>query len=314
MPEAADCSAAGTEAVRPSLPPNAEPGGLGNAPAMQIRDCVVDPSIRPLVMGVLNVTPDSFSDGGRFFDRERAVARAQEMIAEGADMIDVGPESTRPGADDVPADEQIGRAVGVIRAIREFDPQVVISIDTRLGSVARAALDAGADMINDTSALRDDPALVTVAAESGAAVVLMHRRGTPKVMQAGGGPEYHDVIADIRNFLAARMQFAEQHGVDRSRIILDPGIGFGKRVNDNLMILRELPQFADLGRPLLVGASRKRFLGALLGLDRPEERLAGSLACAALATMSGAAILRVHDVRATVEVIRTCVAIRNARA
>lgn len=296
-----------------SRPADTDPFEQAGPARLRIRECVVDASERPLVMGILNVTPDSFTDGGRYDSLPRALSRAREMIAEGADIIDVGPESTRPGAHDVPADEQICRAVAVIRAVREDDRRIAVSIDTRLGVVARAALDAGADLINDTSALRDDPALAGVAAESGAALVLMHRRGSLKDMQAGGGPEYRDVVAEIRDFFVERMRFAEACGIDRSRIILDPGIGFGKRVEDNLTILRELSRFADLGRPLLVGASRKRFLGAVLGLDDPGDRVAGSLACAALATMSGAAVLRAHDVRATVEVMRTCTAIRGPR-
>ena len=188
------------------------------------------PPSPPLVMGILNVTPDSFSDGGDYFTRDAAVAHALNMIAEGADIVDIGGESTRPGAVPTPAEEQMRRAIPVIRAIRLRNSDIAISIDTRAAAVARAAVDAGADIINDVSALRDDPDMADVVAASGAAVVLMHRRGTSGDMQDGGGPLYDDVIAEISAFLQQRRDFAAGRGIDRSRIILDPGLGFGKRV------------------------------------------------------------------------------------
>ncbi len=273
---------------------------------------------RPWVMGILNVTPDSFSDGGAFADRDAACAHAARMIAEGAAIIDVGPESTRPGAMEVPADEQIRRAVPVVEAIRAAHPRVVISIDTRLASVARAALAAGADIINDVSALRDDAAMVEAAAATGATVILMHRRGTSRTMQEGGGPHYDDVIGEICAFLRARMAFAESGGVRRAQWWIDPGLGFGKRVEHNVAILRHLDRFVALGAPVVVGASRKRFVGAVVGegnpsvADAPRERLAGTLACATIAALAGAAVIRAHDVRATVDAVRMCAAVRAA--
>ncbi len=264
-------------------------------------------------MGVLNVTPDSFSDGGDYCAPERAVDRALAMIEEGADIVDVGPESTRPGVSrPVPATEQIDRAIPVIEAVRAVDTHIAISIDTRLAAVAKAALGAGADIVNDVSALRDDPAMVGVIATSGAAVVLMHMRGTPAAMQAGGGPHYDDVVGEIAAFLGQRRQYATRCGVDPSRIIFDPGIGFGKRVEDNLLILRHLDRFVALGQPVLVGASRKSFIGRILGLEMPRQRMAGSLACAGMAVIAGASIVRAHDVRPTVEVVRMCSAVRHA--
>lgn len=273
------------------------------------RERRLDLSARPLVMGILNVTPDSFSDGGRYLRVEAAVARAAEMINEGADIIDVGPESTRPGAQAVPAAEQIRRAVPVIAALRGRHPSLGLSVDTRLAEVAREALRAGADIVNDISALRDDAGLASVIAEFEAAVVLMHRRGTPQTMQAGGGPTYDDVVGEIAGFLAERIAFAEAAGIARDRIVVDPGLGFGKRLEDNWRMMLHLDRFAALGRPLLVGASRKSFLGALLAeedpaaVSDPARRVGGSLACAAVAALSGAAIVRVHDVAATVQVL-----------
>ena len=262
-------------------------------------------------MGILNVTPDSFSDGGDYFTRDAAIAHALNMIAEGADIIDIGGESTRPGAEPTPAEEQMRRAIPVILAIRMRNSDIAISIDTRAAAVARAAVDAGADIINDVSALRDDPDMADVVAASGAAVVLMHRRGTSADMQDGGGPHYDDVIAEITAFLQQRRDFAAGRGIDRSRIILDPGLGFGKRVEHNLTILRHLDRLVALEQPVLVGASRKRFLGSVLGVDEPKQRLAGSLACAVIAALAGAAILRVHDVRATVDAVQLCSAVHG---
>ncbi len=271
------------------------------------------PVIPPLVMGVINVTPDSFSDGGECHDHDAAVARAMTMISDGAAIIDVGPESTRPGSRGVSADEQIRRAIPVIESIRSRDSRIAISIDTCSAAVARAAVGAGADMINDTSALRDDPALVEVVAEKQASVVLMHRRGMPATMQENGGPAYGDILREIGDFLCERREFAVGQGIAHSRIVLDPGIGFGKRTEHNLTILRSLDHFVALGQPLLVGVSRKRFIGAVLGLDIPRERDAGSLACAVMATLAGVSIIRTHDVRSTVQAVRICNAIRRSR-
>jgi dihydropteroate synthase len=300
------------------------------------------PAQRPLVMGILNVTPDSFSDGGEYQQPTKAMARALQMVADGADIIDVGPESTRPGASEVSIEEQIGRCVPVIEAIRSHDDEIPISIDTRLAGVAQAALEAGADLINDVSALRDDPAMVDLVAAAGTPVVLMHRKGTPATMQDRGGPDYHDVVGEICTFLSGRARFAIDNGIDPGHIIVDPGIGFGKRVEHNLMILRRLDRLVALGHPVLVGASRKSFIGSVLGGPRnsigqptpsnrggvaesagpnehksgpehdPRTRQAASLACATLAIMAGASIIRTHDVRATLEVVQLCTAVIRA--
>ncbi len=265
---------------------------------------------RPLVMGILNVTPDSFSDGGSYFDPKRAVAHADDMVDAGADIIDVGPESTRPGADPVAAQEQISRAIPVIERIREAHPSLAISLDTRLLDVARAGLDAGADIINDVSALRDAPEIAPLAAERGAGLILMHMQGTPATMQAA--PHYEDVLAEVSAFLESRAEIAEAAGVPRQHIILDPGIGFGKTVEHNLTLLSNLGHLVLLGYPILLGASRKRFLARLAaGGEEPDQRLGSSLACVAQAACCGVKIVRVHDVRATRQLIDTLAAIRG---
>lgn len=264
----------------------------------------------PRIMGILNVTPDSFSDGGEFADAGGAIEAGLRMIEEGADIIDVGPESTRPASLPVPADEQIARAIPVIEGLRRRGAGVDISIDTRSAAVAEAALAAGATMVNDVSALRDDPRMVEVVVRAGASVVLMHMKGSPADMQRGGGPTYDDLIGEIIAFLRERCDWAVARGVRRERIIVDPGLGFGKRFEHNLEIMRELRRFAELGRPLLVGASRKGFIGHVLGREDPKDRLHGSLACAVLAADHGASILRVHDVGATAQALRMWAAVR----
>jgi len=263
-------------------------------------------------MGILNVTPDSFSDGGYHFAVDAALSRAQAMLVEGADIIDVGAESTRPGSQPVPADEQIRRAIPVVRAMCEAHPKAIISIDTRSAGVAHEAILAGAAMINDVSAMRDDPAIMELAAGSGVYVVLMHRRGSSPDMQKDGGPHYDNVIAEVAEFLAERRDAAVNGGVHQSRIILDPGIGFGKRAGHNWTILARLDRIIELGQPVLIGVSRKRFLGGLPGLENPKARDAASLGCAVWAAISGACILRVHDVASTVQSIRAIEAIRRA--
>jgi dihydropteroate synthase len=258
-------------------------------------------SRRVHVMGILNVTPDSFSDGGKWRETEAAFRRGLEMIDEGADVIDVGGESTRPGSDYVEADEEIRRVVPVIERLCREKPGVVVSVDTRKAPVARPALDAGARIVNDVSALRDDPALGGLAAERGAPVILMHMKGTPRNMQKD--PQYDDLLGEVRAFFEDALARAEAAGIPRSRTILDPGIGFGKRLEDNLALLNRLDEFASLGRPVLVGASRKSFIGATLDLP-VEERLEGTLAATALAVARGARIIRAHDVKANVRVVR----------
>ncbi|UCG16202.1 MAG: dihydropteroate synthase [Phycisphaerales bacterium] len=266
------------------------------------------PSEPPVVMGVLNVTPDSFSDGGRFVDVETAVAHATRMIDDGAAIIDVGAESTRPGSRPVPDTEQVRRAAPVIKRIRRRHPHVCISIDTQSAAVARAALDAGADWINDISALRADPAMADLAATTGAPVVLMHMQGTPQTMQ--DNPTYDDVVGEVAAFLARQVSAAESAGIRPERIVIDPGIGFGKRTEHNLQILARLREIVAIGPAVLIGASRKSFIGKTLGIDDPEDRLAGSLACAAVAALAGARIIRAHDVRETVHAARICHSIK----
>ncbi len=268
----------------------------------------------PFVFGVLNVTPDSFSDGGTYRSPQEAVAAGERMAADGADVIDVGGESTRPGSRPVPPDEQRRRVEPVIAALaRRLGPGgPAISIDTRSAVVASAAIEAGASLINDVSALRDDPAMAEVAARHGCGVVLMHMQGSPETMQVD--PCYEDVIGEIAAFLADRVAEARRHGLPAERLILDPGIGFGKTTQHNLQILANLPGLRVAGLPLLVGPSRKRFIGEVLGLDRPADRLAGTLASVAAAVLAGAECVRVHDVRPAREVADLCAAIRRAGA
>jgi dihydropteroate synthase len=251
--------------------------------------------LRTWVMGILNVTPDSFSDGGACRGPEEAAARGVEMIAEGADIIDVGGESTRPGSRPVPEDEELDRVVPAVRALRERT-DALISVDTTKAAVAREALAAGADIVNDVSALRFDPRMAGVVAASGAPVVLMHMRGTPETMQSF--PAYGDLFGEISAFLAERIEAARAAGIAAEKIIIDPGIGFGKTVEDNLALVDGLDFLGALDRPVLAGASRKGFIGKVLGLQ-VGDRLEGSLAAGVLCVARGAHILRVHDVRST---------------
>ena len=263
----------------------------------------------PVVMGILNVTPDSFSDGGLHATREQALARARQMVGEGAAIIDIGGESTRPGAAPVTEAEELERVVPVIeRLSRELD--VVLSVDTTKPAVMREACRAGAEIINDINALRAESA-VDVAAAAGAAVCLMHMQGEPRTMQQD--PRYADVVAEVHGFLGARMQACLAAGIPRERLVLDPGFGFGKRLEHNLALLGRLEAFADLECPLLVGLSRKSMFGQLLG-QPVEGRLAGSLAGAVLAAWQGARILRVHDVGPTVEALKVAQSAKQAGA
>ena len=245
-----------------------------------------------LVMGVLNVTPDSFSDGGLHLDVDRAFDHAQQMIAGGADLIDIGGESTRPGAGRIPADEQIGRVVPVIERVAKLG--VAISIDTTLAPVAEAALNAGATIVNDISAGREDPKLVDLVARRACAVILMHMQGSPATMQLN--PIYADVVAEVRDHLLARAGILEAAGVERSHIVLDPGIGFGKSVEHNLLLLKHLDTLVKTGYPVLVGTSRKGFIGKVLDLPASGDRLHGTAATVAWAVANGVGIVRVHDV------------------
>ncbi|MBX6312497.1 MAG: dihydropteroate synthase [Isosphaeraceae bacterium] len=251
-------------------------------------------------MGIVNVTPDSFSDGGRALALHAAVAQAERMEAEGADLIDIGGESSRPGAEPIDLDEELRRVVPAVAAIARA-VRIPISVDTTKAEVARRALEAGAAIVNDITALGGDPAMPRVVAEAGAGVVLMHMQGTPRTMQLD--PRYDDVVAEVRDFLARRLEWAEALGIARERIALDPGIGFGKTLAHNLTLLRHLDRLADLGCALLVGTSRKGFLGTLTG--RPiSERATASAVSGLAAIVRGAQVVRVHDVGAMADALK----------
>jgi dihydropteroate synthase len=246
---------------------------------------------RPKIMGIVNVTPDSFSDGGEFLDAGRAIAHGRQLATEGADVLDIGGESTRPGAEAVDADEELRRVVPVVEALA--GDGLTISIDTSKVPVAAAALDAGAAMVNDVTALRAEPELAGLCAERGAEVVLMHMLGDPRTMQED--PTYDDVVDDVRAFLAERIDFATAEGVDENRIWVDPGIGFGKTVEHNLELHRRLGELVELGRPITFGSSRKSFIGKLTGAE-VDRRLGGTIASNVIAWANGAGMLRVHEV------------------
>jgi dihydropteroate synthase len=250
-------------------------------------------------MGILNVTPDSFSDGGRFLRPEAAIEHGGRLLAEGAHIIDVGGESTRPGAAPVPVAEELARVGPVVEELARRAAGAIISIDTSKAAVARAALDAGARLVNDVTALRGDAAMAALVAESGAECCLMHMRGEPRTMQRS--PRYHDVVGEVKAFLEERLTFAVGEGIPERRVLLDPGIGFGKTVEHNLELLRRLHELASLGRPIVIGTSRKSFLGRIAGGAagaplRPDARLPGTLASNVIALERGASVFRVHDV------------------
>lgn len=268
-------------------------------PRWEARGRAIVEGPRPRVMAILNVTPDSFSDGGRAEGIDAALRRAETFLAEGADLLDVGGESTRPGSEPISVDEELRRVVPVVRALTERF-SVPISVDTTKVEVARECLDAGAAIINDIRGL-DDPEMAELAGRSAAGVVLMHMAGTPRTMQ--DDPRYEDVVREVRDFLAARVSRAEAAGIPRSRIAIDPGIGFGKTIEHNLALLRNLDRFADLGCALLIGTSRKGFLGRLTGRPIPERGVA-SVASALAAASLGANVVRVHDVGMTVDAFR----------
>ena len=257
------------------------------------------------LMGVLNVTPDSFSDGGAFLDAERAIAHGRELAAEGADILDVGGESTRPGAAAVEAAEELERVGPVLEALAG---DLTVSIDTSKLEVARAALDAGAEIVNDVTALRAEPELADLCADRECTVVLMHMLGAPRTMQ--DDPRYDDVVEDVRSFLAERIEDAVAAGVDEERIWIDPGIGFGKTVEHNLELTRRLGEVAELGRPVVYGSSRKSFIGKLTGADA-DQRLGGTIASNVLAAEQGADVLRIHDVAAMRDALVTAEAIHG---
>ena len=263
------------------------------------------PTSRPLLMGIVNVTPDSFSDGGKFTNASRAIEHAERLIDAGADIIDIGGESTRPGAPLTSSDEELARVLPVLAGI--IDAGVPVSIDTQKTAVMRAAIDAGASMINDVNALQAEGALALCAA-SRVAVCLMHRQGTAADMQ--DDPYYDDVVVEVSAYLAARAAASSAAGIGSDRIVIDPGFGFGKTVAHNFILLRDLQSFCSLGYPVLAGLSRKSSLGAVTSRV-VEDRLAGSLAAALLAAQNGATILRVHDVRETADVLKVWQAMRK---
>ncbi|OGP20734.1 MAG: dihydropteroate synthase [Deltaproteobacteria bacterium RBG_16_66_15] len=273
-----------------------------------IPDGVLELAGTPLVMGVVNVTPDSFSDGGAYRSSEEAAERGLEMEAQGASILDVGGESTRPGSRPVPADEEMRRVIPVIRRLAA-KAKAAISVDTTKAAVAKEAIAAGARIVNDTSALADDPAMSSVVRESGAAVVLMHRRGAPATMQEA--PRYDSLFDELLTELSDRIDAATGAGIDRDRILVDPGIGFGKRLCDNLALHRHLDELRVLGRPIVFGPSRKSFIAALTGAS-PSEREFGTAASVAAATMNGAHVVRVHGVKEMREVVQVADAIRRA--
>jgi len=258
-----------------------------------------------LVMGIVNVTPDSFSDGGRFLDPSTAVAHGLALIGQGADILDIGGESTRPGATPVAEDEELRRVLPVIRDLAR-QVQVPISVDTMKPGVAGAALDAGASIVNDVGANRDDEAMWRVVAETGAGYVAMHMRGTPQTMQSA--PMYENVVDEVHRFLADRLERLSNCGVSGDQVIVDPGIGFGKTVEHNLQLLAGMRRLTDLGRPVLVGVSRKSFMGKLLG-ETVGDRLPAALACTSLAVEAGVQLIRTHDVAQTVQTVRMTEAI-----
>lgn len=266
---------------------------------------------RTLVMGVINMTPDSFSDGGSIAGAEAGLRHAVTLIGEGADILDVGGESSRPGAKPVPVKEELRRVIPLIRLIaRETD--VPVSVDTAKSEVARQAVDAGAEIVNDITALRGDRRMARVTAEARVPVILMHMRGTPRTMQKGK-LTYRSLLGEILRFLSDRIEQASSAGVSRDRIVVDPGIGFGKSVQDNLRLLRHLGEFSALGRPVCVGVSRKHFTGEITGVGKPQERLEGTAAAVTAAILNGADIVRVHDVAVMKRVAAMADAVRGKR-
>jgi len=263
---------------------------------------------RIYIMGILNVTPDSFSDGGMYFSPSKAIEKGIELEQEGADIIDVGGESTRPGATPVPVDEELRRVIPVIKELSR-SVKIPISIDTYKSRVAKEAIEAGASIINDVSALRFDPDMIHVLQKYDVKVVLMHMLGTPATMQKN--PEYKDVVAEVFEFLKERIQFAENMGIKKDRIIIDPGIGFGKKLIHNLLLIKHIDRFKTLGCPVLIGPSRKSFIGEILNLP-VQERMEGTAGAVAYAIMKGVNIVRVHDVRSIKRMIKVMEGIENA--
>ncbi|SJM89834.1 dihydropteroate synthase [Crenothrix polyspora] len=266
---------------------------------------------KPLIMGILNVTPDSFSDGGQFLKVDNAVQQVERMLAEGADIIDIGGESTRPGAVSVPVEEQIQRIVPVITAIRQRGITVLISVDTTLSCVAKAALLAGANIINDISAGDDDVSILSLAAQLQVPIILMHRQGLPQTMQ--DNPHYDNVVQEVVDGLKAKIDAALAVGIKPNNIIIDPGIGFGKRKQDNLALLANLNSLVVLGFPVLLGTSRKRFMGSLCNVSEPMQLVTATAVTTALGVMAGVRVFRVHDVKENRQAVDVAWAIRQSR-
>jgi dihydropteroate synthase len=266
----------------------------------------VPPAFR--IMGIVNVTPDSFSDGGEWFERDAAIAHGRRLVDEGAAILDVGGESTRPFSDPVPADEELRRVVPVVEALADAGAQ--LSVDTMKLDVARAAVDAGATFVNDVTAFRHEPAMAALVAERGCDCCLMHMLGEPRTMQ--DDPRYDDVVDDVRAFLEQRVEFAVREGVREERIMVDPGIGFGKTLEHNLELLRRLDRIATIGLPVVIGTSRKSFLGRLTGREDPHDRVAATVATTVLALERGASVFRVHDVAPTRDALAVATATLRA--
>ena len=272
------------------------------------QDWCLNPKRETLVMGIVNVTPDSFSDGGKFFSPEVAISHASKLIAQGADIIDIGGESTRPGAEQVSESEELKRVIPVIEKIRTDNPTILISIDTTKASVAKHAVEAGADIINDVSGLSFDNNMIGIVESFNIPVVIMHMKGNPQNMQLN--PEYEDIVNEILDFFKMKIKIAIQSGINRSMIILDPGIGFGKTVDHNFKLLSRLNEFNVLELPIMIGPSRKSFIGITLDLP-PEDRVEGTAAAVSAGVMNGASIVRVHDVKSMKRVVRIIEKIRN---
>ena len=272
------------------------------------QDWCLNPKRETLVMGIINVTPDSFSDGGKFFSPEVAISHASKLITQGADIIDIGGESTRPGAEQVSELEELKRVIPVIEKIRTDNPTILISIDTTKASVAKHAVEAGADIINDVSGLSFDNNMIGIVESFNIPVVIMHMKGNPQNMQLN--PKYEDIVNEILDFFKMKIKMAVQSGINRSMIILDPGIGFGKTVEHNFELLSRLNEFNVLELPIMIGPSRKSFIGITLDLP-PEDRLEGTAAAVSAGVMNGASIVRVHDVKSMKRVVKIIEKVRN---
>ena len=280
---------------------------MGRTAQNAVRDGTLAGGTGPVVVGILNVTPDSFSDGGDFLDPEAAAEHAATMLDEGAGILDLGGESTRPGSDPVSQEEELRRVIPVIERVLTVRQEAVISVDTYRAGTAAAAIEAGARIINDVTALRSDPRMASVVKEAACPVILMHMKGEPKTMQSE--PHYEDVVREVRDFLARRAEYAVSAGIGPENVIVDPGIGFGKNLEHNLTLLRNLDAIVDLGFPVLIGASRKTFIGRITGVQEARERAFGTVATTVLAYERGATFFRVHDVRANREALAVAEAV-----